>query len=162
MKLLNIFKYIIISFLCLTIIVTIVSPKKMFVVSMIVGGKFISPEGSSMLCHYCFGNGDTLEINSHYISKSPVLLKNIKGMKVGQTKKVWFKQSEDWRLSYSFNPFMLKRTKNGYLVYQYIKFDTSNKIYTDINLKFTKLRVHDNVVHTFNCTPYVAICKIEN
>ena len=44
----------------------------MFVVSMIVGGKFISPEGSSMLCHYCFGNGDTLEINSHYISKSPV------------------------------------------------------------------------------------------
>ena len=162
MKLLRIFKVILISLLVLTLIMTFVSPKKMFVVSMIVGGKLISPEGSSMLYHYCFGNGDTLEINSNYISKSPVFLKNIKGMKVGQTKKVWFKQSEDWRLSYSFNPFILKRTKDGYLVYQYIKFDTTDKIYTDINLRFTKLRIHDNIVHVFNCTPYMAICKIEN
>ena len=75
---------------------------------MIIGGRIVSPEGSDILYHYCFGNGDTLNINSSYIRKSPVVLKSIKDLRIGEIKKVIFKQSEDWRLSYALNPFHIK------------------------------------------------------
>jgi hypothetical protein len=142
-----------------TIIVITVYPKQAFVCSMILGGKVVSPEGSQMLKHYCFGNGDTLEVQSNYIRTSPVVLNSIKSMKVGQTKKVMFTQSKDWRLSYAFNPYNIKREKDGYIMYQYIKFDTTGKIYTDLNLGFTKIRVYDNVVHIFDCKPYIAVYR---
>lgn len=136
------------------------SPEKAFVVFMIAGGRIVSPEGSDILYHYCFGNGDTLNIASRYIRNSPVVVKSMMGMKMGDDKKVEFRQAEDWRLSYALNPFHIKRDKEGYLVYQYIKFDRSGKIHTDINWGFTRLRVYDNIVHVFNCKPFVAVCRL--
>lgn len=153
------FLFVVMFALISTTIVITKYPKHAFVYSMIVGGKFVSPEGSQMLNHYCFGNGDTLEVQSDYIRTSPVVLNSIKSMKVGQTKKVIFKQSKDWRLSYAFNPYNIKREKDGYIIYQYIQFDTTGKIYTDLNLGFTKIRVHDNIVHVFECKPYVAVYR---
>ncbi len=82
-------------------------------------------------------------------------------MKVGEQKKVEFRQPEDWRLSYALNPFHIKREKDGYLVYQYIEFDRSGKIHTDLNLGFTKIRVYDNIVHVFDCKSFVAVCRLK-
>jgi len=140
--------------------VIVLNPAKAFVVSLIAGGRFVSPEGSDILYHYCFGNGDTLNISSGYIRNSPVVVKSMVSMKVGEDRKVEFRQAEDWRLSYALNPFHIKREKNGYLVYQYIEFDKSGKIYTDLNLGFAKIRVYDNIVHVFNCKPFVAVCRL--
>lgn len=139
----------------------VVNPGKAFVISMIAGGRLVSPEGSDILYHYCFGNGDTLNISSGYIRNSPVVVKSMMGMKVGEEKKVEFRQAEDWRLSYALNPFHIKREKDGYLVYQYIEFDRSGKIHTDLNLGFTKIRVYDNIVHVFDCIPFVAVCRFK-
>ena len=142
------------------IAVAIISaPKKAFVVSMIAGGLIVSPEGSYILYHYCFGNGDTLNIVSDHISNSPVVVKSMMGMKLGDDRKVEFRQADDWRLSYALNPFHIKRDKDGYLIYQFIIFDRSGKIYTDLNMGFTKIRVYDNIVHVFNCKPFVAVCR---
>jgi hypothetical protein len=144
----------------LIILAIVINPKKAFVVSMIVGGRIVSPEGSDILYHYCFGNGDTLNIESGYLRSSPVVAKSMMGMKVGEDKKVEFRQAEDWRLSYALNPFRIKREKNGYLIYQNIEFDRYGKIHTDLNLGFTKIRVYDNIVHVFNCKPFVAVCRL--
>ena len=136
------------------------NPRKVFVISMIVGGRIVSPEASVILYHYCFGNGDTLNVESVYIRNSPVVLRSMMGMKLGQDKKVEFRQAEDWRLSYALNPFHIRMEKDSYLIYQYIKFDRSGKVHTDLNLGFIKIRVYDNIVHIFNCKPFVAVCRI--
>jgi hypothetical protein len=149
------------SVLGLFILLLLIEPQKMAVIGFIVGGRVVSPEGSTMLYNYCFGNRDTVEIQSDYIKTSPVVLNSIKGMKVGQTKKVHFKQYKDWRLSYAFNPYHITREKDGYIMYEYIKFDTTGKIYTDLNLGITQVRVYDNIVHTFKCKPYVAIYRFK-
>jgi hypothetical protein len=141
-------------------LVIVLNPEKAFVVSMIAGGRFVSPEGSDILYQYCFGNGDTLNISSGYIRNSPVVVKSMMGMKVGEDKKVEFRQAEDWRLSYALNTFHIKREKNRYLLYQYIEFDRTGTIYTNLNLGFTKIRVYDNIVHVFNCKPFIAAYRI--
>jgi hypothetical protein len=153
-------KFFLLSAMAIVVIFIALNPKKVFVISMIVGGRIVSPEGSDILYQYCFGNGDTLKLASGYIRNSQVVVKSKMGLKVGESKKVEFRQAEDWRLSYALNPFHIKREKNGYLVYQYIEFDRSGKIYTDLNLGFTKIRVYDNIVHVFNCKPFVAVCRL--
>lgn len=134
--------------------------KKIPVQVMILGGKIVSPEGSKILDHYCSGDGDTLFLENSYIKKSPVILREIKGMKEGQIKKVRFYQNEDWRLSYALNPFNIKKEKGKIKIYQLIKFDNKGKDYTDLNLGFTKIRVKDNIVHVYKCKPYIAYCEI--
>lgn len=134
-------------------------PRKAVVIALIVGGKVIAPEASSVLSHYCFGNGDTLYLKADYIKTSPVVLKSIKGLKIGQTKRISFKQKEDWRLSYALNPFTIKRTREGYTISQYMEFDKTGTVVTILNLGFTKIRLSDNIAHAFNCTPYVAWVK---
>ena len=154
-------KLFLLSAMAIVVIFIALNPKKVFVISMIAGGCIVSPEGSDILYQYCFGNGDTLNISSGYIRNSPVVVKSMMGMKVGEAKKVEFRQAEDWRLSYALNPFHIKKEKNGYLVYQYIEFDRTGKIHTDMNLGFTKIRVYDNIVHVFNCKPFIAVCRIK-
>lgn len=148
-------------FIFLTII-TVVSifPRKALVLSLIAGGLAVSPEGSAILCHYCFGKGDTLYLSPSYISRSPVVIKSKEGMKTGEVRKVTFRQKDDWRLSYALNPFHIKKETNGYVIYQYIEFSRSAKIYTELNLGIIKIRVPDNIVHTFNCKPFTAVCRI--
>ena len=41
-----------------------------------------------------------------------------------------------------------------------LKFDRSGKIHTDLNLGFAKIKVYDNIVHVFNCKPFIAVCRI--
>lgn len=156
----KIIKLIVISLVSFLFIFSLLEPKKVFVGSLVIVGKFVYPEASAVLQHYCFGNGDTLWINDNYIRNSKVFKKYSKNLKLGETKKVWFKQSEDWRLSYALNPFYITKKKDGYIIYQYIVFDTKGDVYTDLNLFLFKIRIYDSIVHTFNCTPYVVMCKI--
>jgi len=113
------------------------------------------PEGVKVLTHYVFGDGEKLELKSNYIPNSPVVIKSLKSMKVGQTKVIRFKQYKDWRLSYALNPFRLKKTKNGFEIYQYIKFDKTGKIYTIVNILGVKMKIYDNWVNLLNPTPYM-------
>lgn len=116
----------------------------------------ISPpvEGMQVLSHYMFGNGKDLVLKSDYLHKSPVILKRLKTMKVGETRRVAFKQSEDWRLSYAINGFILTKTSDGFRIYQYIKFDDTGKVYTYINTPAGKVKIYDSWVHVKKCKPF--------
>jgi hypothetical protein len=123
---------------------------KIVLFGMIVVGSFLYPEASQILNHYCFGNGEDLVLESDYIKNSPVVIKELKKMKIGQKKKVSFTQKEDWRLSYALNPFYIEKRKDKVIITQYIKFDKTNKSYT----QFGPITLSDNIVHTFKCTPF--------
>jgi hypothetical protein len=127
---------------------------KLMVIGMIVFSTFTYPEASSILKQYCFGDGDTLMLDTSYLKVSPVITKELASMKVGEKRIVRFKQKDDWRLSYAINGFTLIKKKNKVIVKQYIEFDKTGKIYTDLNLGITKIRVDDGFVHTFDCTPF--------
>ncbi len=75
-------------------------------------------------------------------------------MEINETRIVRFSQNEDWRLSYTINGFTLTKTENKVIVKQYIEFDTTGEVYTDLNLGITTIRVYDGFVHTFDCTPF--------
>lgn len=124
------------------------------VIGMIVFSKFTYPEASSILSHYCFGNGDTLTLDTSYLKVSPVITRELSTMKVGEKRIVRFNQKDDWRLSYAINGFTLIKKKHKVIIKQYIVFDKTGKIYTDLNLGVTKIRVDDGFVHTFDCTPF--------
>jgi hypothetical protein len=127
---------------------------KLMVIGMIVFSTFTYPEASCILNHYCFGNGDTLILDTSYLKVSPIITKELASMKVGETKIVRFTQKDDWRLSYAINGFTLIKKKHKIIVKQYIEFDNTGKIYTDLNLGVAKIRVDDGFVHTFDCTPF--------
>lgn len=115
----------------------------------------IPVEGMSILNHYLFGNGEDLILKSDYLPNSPVIKRKLKGMRIGETRRITFEQKEDWRLSYALNPFHLKKTKNGFEIYQYIKFDTSGKIFTYVNTPIGKIKIYDNWVHIKKCKPFM-------
>jgi hypothetical protein len=128
---------------------------KLTVIGMILFSKPFYPEASSILNHYCFGNGDTLFLEPSYFKISPVITKELKTMEINETRIVRFTQKDDWRLSYAINGFTLTKTKNKIIIKQYIKFDKTGKVYTDLNLGITKIRVFDGFVHTFDCVPFL-------
>ena len=97
------------------------------------------------------------------MKRSPVVISAATGLKVGgKINKVRVIQSRDWRLSYAINGFTLKRTKKGYVIQQWIEFDKTGTIPTDINFGVGKLRVPDAIVHTFDCTPFWVICEFKS
>lgn len=125
--------------------------KKIIVIGMILFGWIFFPEASQILRHYCFGDGSTLYLKSDYIKQSPVVKKKLKTMKVGQKKKVGMHQWEDFRLSYALNPFTIEKRKDKVVITQWIQFDKTNKVIT----WFGPIPLPDNIVHTFDCTPYL-------
>ena len=117
--------------------------------------KITAPEGSAILQHYCFGNGEDLVLKSDYLPDSPVIIEELKKMRIGQDKRVTFFQKKDWRLSYALNPFHLVKKQNGFEIYQYIKFDTKGIVVTEINLRLFKFKVKDSWVHLIKTTPFM-------
>ena len=117
--------------------------------------KITAPEGCAVLQHYYFGNGKKLELKSDYLPYSPVIIKELKKMRIGQDKTIRFYQKEDWRLSYALNPFHLVKKRNGFVIYQYIKFDSRGDVFTEINLYLFKIKVKDNWVHILKTTPFM-------
>ena len=137
--------------------------QKLFVIAMMIGGLLVAPEASEILCHYCFGDGDSLILDSSYIKKSPVVFSVAKDMKVGsEIKHVKLNQRQDWRLSYAINGVTIKRTKKGFVMQQWIEFDTTGKVPTELNMGVMKIKVQDAIVHTFDCKPFWAICEFKS
>jgi hypothetical protein len=127
----------------------------MLTILFIILQSFSPPiEGMKVLYHYMFGNGKDLTLKSDYIHKSPVIVKRLRSMKVGETMVVRFKQSEDWRLSYAINGFSLTKTSDGFKIYQYIKFDQTGKVFTYINTPLGKIKIYDSWVHVKKCKPF--------
>ena len=129
----------------------------LIILFLVVYFKITAPEGSSILQHYCFGNGEDLELTSDYLPNSPVIISKLKKMKVGQDKRVVFEQYKDWRLSYALNPFQLVKKRNGFEIYQYIKFDNKGVDFTEINFRLFKIKVKDSWVHFLNPTPFMVV-----
>jgi hypothetical protein len=111
-------------------------------------------EGIEILTHYMFGDGSDLHLESSYFLQSPLILKVLKKMKTGETRKVLFRQEEDWRLSYAINGFQITKKANGFSIVQHIKFDTTGKVYTIINTPLGKINFFDNWVHIKKCNPF--------
>ncbi|MEY4273461.1 MAG: hypothetical protein RL638_409 [Bacteroidota bacterium] len=138
-------------FIAATIItLSLVYIKKIIVLGMIVVGAVFFPEASTVLRHYCFGNGDTLHLQSDYIRTSPVVQKRLQKMRVGQETKLGMHQWEDWRLSYAINGFQMKKKKDKVVIRQWIKFDGTGDVIT----WFGPIPLPDNIVHTFDCKPF--------
>lgn len=105
--------------------------------------------------HYMFGNGEDLVLISNYLHESPVIKKHLKSMKIGEIKRISFIQKEDWRLSYALNPFHLKKTRNGFELFQYISFDQTGTVFTYIKTPLGNIKIKDNIVHFKKCTPFM-------
>jgi hypothetical protein len=137
--------------------------KKILVFLLVLSSPFLflffyfnqkSPEGVDILTSYIFGGGEDLILESDYLPESPVIKKELRKMSVGQTKRVTFKQSDDWRLSYALNPFYLTKTKDGFKVHQRIKFDTTGDVYTYVIFLGKKIKVYDNWINYLGTTPF--------
>jgi len=139
-------------FLMLFGIVIVCFYKKIFVFLCIIIGAVFFPEASKILKHYCFGNGSDLILNADYIKTSRVVKTRVATMSIGQKMKVGFKQWEDWRLSFALNGFTIEKQKNKVIISQWIKFDKTGEVKT----LFFFIPISDNIVHTFDCTPYMA------
>ncbi len=133
------------------ILLFIVFFKKIVVIGMIAVGAVFFPEASQALRHYCFGDGSTLHVSPDYIKNSPVVIKHLKKMKVGQKKKVGMHQWEDWRLSFAINPFTIEKRKNKVIITQWMEFNKTGDVITWLFF----IPMPDNIVHTFDCTPYM-------
>jgi len=138
-------------------LVCVVFYRKILVLGMIFFGSIFFPEASQILSHYCFGDGEKLILDSDYIKKSPVVLNSLRKMKVGQKKRVAFKQNQDWRLSYALNPFYIEKRKDKVIITQWIKFDETNNVFT----WFGPIPIPDNIVHTFKCAPFKVYCEFD-
>ena len=133
--------------------------KQVIVLVIMAGGWFIAPEASAILKHYCFGNGDTLILDSSYLQRSYMINKVGRTLHNGESRKSYgFKQKYDWRLSYALNPFTISKKNNRYHIEQWIEFDKSGKVVTVLNLGIIKLRVSDAIAHAFECTPFLVVC----
>lgn len=140
----------------------VVYPGKATVLALIIGGKFVAPEAADITYQYVFGHGEDLHLDADYIKNSPVVLKNLNLIK-GEVRRVALKQSEDWRLSYALNPFHIKRSGDGYIVYQYVDYGhgVNKNVKSKLNLGFTTISVYDNIVHSFDCTPFTVFFKFK-
>jgi len=123
--------------------------RQLFVLYMIFYGYFLYPEASSILSHYCFGNGSTLILNDEYIKKSPVIVYHLKEMKDGEKRKIAMHQWDDLRLSFALNPLFIEKKNDKIIISQYIKFDKTGETVTMIG----PIPTPDNIVHVFNCKP---------
>lgn len=104
-------------------LMVLVSLILVFTITVIIYFRTTTPEGFAVLKNYCFGDGSDLVLESNYLPNSPLIKAELKKMKTGQDKVIRFHQYEDWKLSYALNPFHLVKTKNGFEIYQYIKFE---------------------------------------
>lgn len=132
-------------------------PGKASVLTLIAGAYVLAPEAARITQHYVFGNGEDLHLNADYIKNSPVILKNL-NLKPGEVRKIALKQHEDWRLSYALNPMHIKRNGKGYTVYEYVDYGhgVNRHVVSQLNLGLFKIKVYDNIVHSFECTPFTA------
>tara|TARA_B100000700_G_C15004245_1_gene837761 strand:- start:512 stop:1147 length:636 start_codon:yes stop_codon:yes gene_type:complete len=134
--------------------------------AMVVYGSVFAPEAGAILRNYLYGSGEDLKLSSSYIRNSPVVKGHISKVKnrPGVYKK-YLRQEEDKRLSYAYNPYHLKITRNkdgstNYKLYERIIFHKPKKaksVKTTFWVGNIKFRISDQLVYAVgNCKPFVA------
>lgn len=83
---------------------------------MVVVGSALYPEASQVLYEFCWGDGTNVEISADYVRQSPFIRKKLAGLRPGGRWSGWYKQTEDVRLSYAFNPISIEKRKSGEIV----------------------------------------------
>jgi len=83
---------------------------------MVAVGSVLYPEASEVLYEFCWGGGDDPEIDSDYVRQSPFIRKKLASLRPGQKWSGWYKQTEDVRLSYAFNPITIEKRRDGEIV----------------------------------------------
>lgn len=129
--------------------------------SMIYAGGVAYPEAAAILEHYIYGQGKDLYLAPDYLKTSPVIVRNLNDMRVGESRRVGLKQHEDWRLSYAVNGFTLTKKKHKAELSQLIVFSRNKRIFTDLNFYFFKVRVTDGLVHSLKPTPFTVYAEWE-
>jgi len=83
---------------------------------MVAVGSVLYPEASQVLYKFCWGGGTDVEISADYVRQSPFIRKKLAGLRPGGRWSGWYKQTEDVRLSYAFNPISIEKRKDGQIV----------------------------------------------
>lgn len=83
---------------------------------MVAVGAVLYPEASQVLYEFCWGGGADVEISADYVRQSPFIRKKLAGLRPGGRWSGWYKQTEDVRLSYAFNPISIEKRKDGEIV----------------------------------------------
>ena len=83
---------------------------------MVAVGSVLYPEASQVLYKFCWGGGTDVEISADYVRQSPFIRKKLAGLRPGGRWSGWYKQTEDVRLSYAFNPISIEKRKDGEIV----------------------------------------------
>tara|TARA_R100001129_G_scaffold172052_1_gene142477 strand:- start:1717 stop:2349 length:633 start_codon:yes stop_codon:yes gene_type:complete len=132
--------------------------------SMIASTAFVYPESSMNLAHYLYGDGSDLKLPNRYLKKSPVVRQSLRRSSYGVNGPFSFRQTEDKRLSYVYNPFSLKVTGEGDLkkvkIYQRMVFAKPNPhspVRTTFWLGKFSFKMSDSLVYVVgNCKPFTA------
>lgn len=90
--------------------------------SMMYIGGMAYPEAADILEHYIYGQGKDLYLEPDYLKNSPVIVRHLREMRVGESRRVGLKQHEDWRLSYAVNGFTLTKKQHKAELSQLIVF----------------------------------------
>jgi len=124
--------------------------------SMWIVGYPLFPEAAEILKHYLHGDGSELTVSNSYIKHSPFINKIIREKGVG-THKIFFRQHNDWRLSYALNPFSIQVKKNGDVkIWQWIHFPTNKSVRVRLNFFGRELRVNDALIHKLKPKAFMA------
>ena len=128
----------------------------------IVFGQFISPEGAAILFHAVYGDGSDLQVDSSYFKRSKLLAMEIERRGPGNHGPIWFQQSEDMRLSLTFNPIFINISDRSVRVgHPHIKFAAAEAppVPTVIRVGKLRLRMFDNLVGALQSMPFAAYAE---
>jgi hypothetical protein len=132
------------------------------VLSGVVIGQFISPEGAAILRHAVYGNGSDLQLDPSYFKRSSFLAMEIERRGPGNHGPIWFQQSADIRLSLAFNPMFITIFNRSVRVgHPHVQFAAPNArpIVTVIPVGKLRLRMFDNLVGALQSKPFAAYAE---
>jgi len=122
---------------------------------MIAVGSILYPEAAKILGHIIWGDGEDIELDSSYIRNSTVVRKCLKGKGPGTYTCPGFRQSEDRRLSYAFNPYKLTVRDAGDSFEYSASINTGDwapitrsSIRTEFDLGILKIKIPDSLVRS--------------
>ena len=127
-------------------------------------GAIAYPEAGAILRHYIYGGGMELELSSEYFRRSPYLRARIAELGPGSHGPIWFRQSDDWRLSLALNPYYIDIEEERIRVFHpHIEFAAIRgaETYTIVPIGKLRIRFYDNLVSALDPTPFAAYAEWE-
>jgi hypothetical protein len=125
-------------------------------------GQFVSPEGAAILRHAVYGGGSELQLDPSYFKCSRFLAAEMERRGPGTHGPIWFRQSEDMRLSLALNPVFITisdgRVRVGHPRIQFAAPDAP-PVLTIIPIGKLRLRMFDNLVGALQQKPFPAYAE---